>query len=127
MKSTIILFCLAALLSGCASPHSIATHTAAMDRLRSALPYKTQIGNTHSMSTVVPAGSQQVVRPLPYARLQAGMRVVYWPYGYANPVCHFVGGRVGTDSWQTHGMNQASDLTTFGWLLTRENYIGVIY
>lgn len=79
------------------------------------------------MSTVVPAGSTQIVRARDYNQLQSGTIVVFWPYGFPNPVCHFVGSRVGTDSWQTHGMNQSSDLTSQGWLLTRDNYIGVIY
>lgn len=114
------------LFTGCTSTKIIAKHAAEVGRLRSHLPYITRIENTHSMSTIIPAGSTQVVSPLPYDRLQTGMAAVYLPLGFGTPVCHFVGGRIGTDSWQTHGMNQSSDLN-WGWLLTRQNYIGVIY
>ena len=123
MKSIILLAALT--LAGC-STLTPQAHQQRVNTQRAHLPYLIRIGGTHSMSTVIPAGSTQMVRALPYDRLQSGMAVIFWPIGWGAPVCHFVGSRVGTDSWQTHGMNQASDLTTLGFLLTRENYIGVI-
>lgn len=117
-------FALALAVAGCtASPQ----HARRVESLRATVPYVTRIGFTHSMATVVPAASRQVVSALPYNRLQTGLAVVFWPASWPTPVCHFVGRRVGTDSWSTHGMNQSSDLTNgLGFLLTRENYIGVI-
>jgi len=118
------LSALSFLASGC-STFDPAAHHAKVAALRERTPYLTRIGSTHSMSTVVPAGGTELVRPLPYQRLQSGHIVVYWPAASANPVCHFVKRRIGTDSWETAGMNQPGDLSWLG-LLTRENYIGVI-
>lgn len=121
----ILAVTVSALLAGC-STLDPAAHNAKVAELRNRTPYVTRIGNTHSMSTVVVAGSTRIVSPLPYARLQPGMAAVFWPIGSPGPVCHFVGRRIGTDSWETHGMNQGGDLRALGYLLTRENYIGVI-
>lgn len=123
MRSTLLLACLC--LTAC-STLDPAAHNTKVAEWRNRTPYLTRIGSTHSMSTVVRAGSTRLVSPLPYSRLQSGMAVVYWPIGAPGPVCHFVGRRIGTDSWETHGMNQAGDLSGLGYLLTRENYIGVI-
>lgn len=114
-----------ALLAGC-STLDPAAHNAKVAALRNRTPYLTRIGDTHSMSTVVVAGSTRIVSPLPYNRLQSGIVAVFWPIGSPTPVCHFVGRRIGTDSWEAHGMNQPGDLGALGFLLTRENYIGVI-
>lgn len=121
---TRLLLALTLLLTGCSTFDPVA-HNAKVADLRQRTPYLTRIGNTHSMSTVVPAGGTALVRPLPYTRLQPGTIVVYWPAASSNPVCHFVKRRIGTDSWETAGMNQPGDLSWLG-LLTRENYIGVI-
>lgn len=120
---------LAGLFSACTACSTVPDpiHLAKIADLRARLPYVTRIGLTHSMETVIEPGSERLVSPLPYDRLQSGMAAVYWPAGSSTPVCHFVSGRIGTDSWETHGMNQRSDLTNgLGFLLTRENYIGVI-
>lgn len=122
---TALLLCFFVFSLGCSTFDPVA-HRAKVAALRSQAPYLTRIGNTHSMSTVIPAGSTQLVRPLPYHRLQSGQAVVFWPAGYPNPVCHFTARRIGTDSWETAGMNQPGDLSWLG-LLTRENYIGVIW
>lgn len=121
-----------ALLAGC-STLDPAAHNAKVAALRNRTPYLTRIGLTHSMSTVVVAGSTRMVSPLPYPQLQSGMAGVFWPIGAPTPVCHFVGRRIGTDSWSTVGMNSSaqggpvtSDVSSLGYLLTRENYIGVI-
>lgn len=121
----LLLTCLALAVAGC-STLDPAAHNAKVADWRNRTPYLTRIGPTHSMSTVVEAGSTRLVSPLPYDRLQSGMVAVFWPIGSATPVAHFVGRRVGTDSWETHGMNQPGDIGALGYLLTRENYIGVI-
>lgn len=116
--------------SGCSTTPRLtpAEHHARVARARNSTPYLTHIGPTHSMSTIIRAGGQATVRPHPYFALQSGMIVVYWPYGHANPICHFLAGRIGTDSWVARGSwNQADDLTLLGTLVTRENYIGVIW
>lgn len=117
------LLALFLLLAGC---HSVADHHARVTALRCKVPYLTRIGYTSSMETVIDADSIRMVSPLPYDRIQSGMVAVFWPINRPTPVCHFVGGRIGTDSWDTHGMNQASDLTIFGYMLTRDNYIGIM-
>lgn len=122
-KHITILLCL--IFTGC-STIDPAAHNAKVAELRQRTPYLTRIGLTHSMSTIIPAGGVRLVALLPYDRLQSGMVAVYWPISARGPICHFVGGRIGTDSWEAHGMNQRSDLRLFGYLLTRENYIGVI-
>lgn len=102
-------------------------HLAKVAAYRARLPYTVRVAQSRSMETVIDPGSIQTISPSPYNRLQTGMIAIYWPGGSPAPVCHFVGHRIGTDSWETHGMNQASDLTNgLGFLLTRENYIGVI-
>lgn len=124
MKPALILLSL--LLGGCAST-SLKEHQAHVDALRARLPYVTKIGLTHSMATVLDSGRICLVEKMPYDKLKGGEAVVFWPAGYPTPICHFADRRVGTDSWSTHGMNQESDLTNgLGFLLTRENYIGVI-
>lgn len=131
MRPLILALCLSA--AGCSS-FTPEQHQARVGLYRAALPRAVRMGNTHSMSTVIPAGSMQVISPLPYARLQSGMVVVFWPIGYSGPVCHFIGRRIGTDSWETHGMNSSAqggpvrgDLAGLGFMLTRENYIGVVF
>lgn len=126
LRVTLFPLLLVGILAGCSTFDPVA-HRAKVERLRSFTPYITRIGNTHSMATVVPAGGTALVRPQPYTRLQPGQIVVYWPAASATPVAHFVKGRIGTDSWETAGMNQPGDLAYLGFLLTRENYIGVIY
>jgi hypothetical protein len=122
MKSFYALF-LALAVAGCtASPG----HALKVQALRDAVPYVTRISYSRSMETVVDAGTIRMVTALPYNRLEAGMAAVYWPEGRPMPICHFVGRRVGTDSWETHGMNQPGDIVYLGVLLTRDNYIGVI-
>ena len=114
------------LFAGCATT-SPEEHQAHVNALRARLPYVTHIGLTHSMATVLDSGTIHMVEAKPYDKVQTGDMVVFWPAGWWCPVAHFVGDRIGTDSWSTHGMNQDSDLTNgLGFLLTRENYIGVI-
>lgn len=125
LRVTLLPVLLLGLLSAC-STFDVQAHNAKVEHLRRLTPYVTRIGPTHSMSTVVPAGGTALVRPLPYTRLQPGQIVVYWPAASSKPVAHFLKRRIGTDSWETGGMNQPSDLSWLG-LLTRENYIGVIY
>ncbi len=122
MKNFFPLLALA--LVACASDP---VHQAHIAVARARLPYVTHTGLTHSMETVIAPSSVRLVESKAYDQLQTGEAVVFWPEGYPNPVCHFIGHRIGTDSWETHGMNQDSDLTNgLGFLLTRENYIGVI-
>lgn len=113
-------------LTACTSLN-LSEHYAKVAKLRSALPYKTRIGSSHSMSTIVRADGVYTVSKYDYTALQSGLAVVYWPVGAPNPVCHFIRRRIGTDSWETAGMNQGGDLAGLGFLLTRENYIGVIF
>lgn len=126
LRVTLLPVLLMGLLSAC-STLSPTEHNAKVASLRARTPYVTRIGPTHSMSTIVPAGSTAMVRPEAYHRLQAGKIGVFWPIGSPTPVAHFLVRRIGTDSWETAGMNQPGDLTYLGYLLTRENYIGVIY
>lgn len=113
-------------LTAC-SPSNVNEHYEKVAKLRAAVPYQTRIGNSHSMSTIVRAGGVYTVSKYDYNALQSGMAVVYWPVGAPNPICHFTRRRVGTDSWETAGMNQGGDIGGLGFLLTRENYIGVIF
>lgn len=132
MRSIILASVLCLAVTAC-STYTPEQHQARVLAYRAVLPHTVRMGSTHSMSTVIPAGSVQTIRAHPYDRLQSGMVVVYWPIGYSGPVCHFVGRRVGTDSWETHGMNSSAqggpvrgDLAGLGILLTRENYIGAV-
>lgn len=121
--STLALMVL--LLSGCGTV-SVSDHYAKAADLRARTPYTTKIGLSRSMETILPSGSMQTVRAKPYDQLQAGDMAVFWPMGSQYPVCHFVHGRLGTDSWRTIAMAAWRD-DTYRWILTRENYIGVIY
>ena len=111
--------------SGCSSV-GLKEHHSKVEALRARLPCVTRIGLSRSMETVLPSGSHQTVRSKPYDQIQAGDMAVFWPYGWNWPVCHFVGGHIGTDSWSTHPMGGAGD-DTYRWILTRDNYIGVIW
>jgi hypothetical protein len=112
-------------LTGC-STLTVDQHAARIDERRASLPYVTRIGLSRSMETVLHSGGVYLVRRQPYHQIQGGQIAVFWPIGWRCPVAHFVGGRVGTDSWSTYYVGGIGDDTN-RWILTRDNYIGTIW
>lgn len=113
-----LLFIITLSLAGCgAVPQS---HLDRIERLRLARPYASVLSG-HSMGDA--ANETRQIVAVEYDRLTGGAYVVYWPYGRARPIAHLLGHRIGTDSWQAYGTRNAEPDP---WLVTRENFIGLI-